>query len=61
MTQQQKNLDMIGLNGLGSPFGIETDFLFSTRLSSQWLNGLGSPFGIETAESILVASDSLRG
>ncbi len=42
---------LLRLNGLGSPFGIETlqfdrQHVPSARL--QRLNGLGSPFGIET-------------
>src|SRR5947209_2204650 len=37
------------LNGLGSPFGIETRLGLPVKLQSyQGLNGLGSPFGIET-------------
>src|SRR6266700_3500093 len=37
------------LNGLGSPFGIETPLRpIRGRLRYFWLNGLGSPFGIET-------------
>ncbi len=36
------------LNGLGSPFGIETVKCFSFRKDYLRLNGLGSPFGIET-------------
>src|SRR2546426_7337133 len=43
------------LNGLGSPFGIETDFLASPPGSSMRLNGLGSPFGIETSSPTTVA------
>ncbi len=38
------------LNGLGSPFGIETG---DDRPCLHWtagLNGLGSPFGIETGD-----------
>ncbi|SRR5579875_370646 len=38
----------LGLNGLGSPLGIETKALFCRRYSLQRLNGLGSPLGIET-------------
>ncbi len=38
------------LNGLGSPFGIETfDFVLLLVLAPR-LNGLGSPFGIETGK-----------
>src|SRR6266571_5129917 len=38
-----------GLNGLGSPFGIETRCIQWRRIErNQGLNGLGSPFGIET-------------
>jgi len=33
-----------GLNGLWSPFGIETAFSFSPFCHSLWLNGLWSPF-----------------
>ncbi len=37
------------LNGLGSPFGIETlQFGPEPDLYKRRLNGLGSPFGIET-------------
>ncbi len=37
------------LNGLGSPFGIETRrHLVCMSLILSRLNGLGSPFGIET-------------
>ncbi len=36
------------LNGLGSPFGIETNSLQSGHTKIGGLNGLGSPFGIET-------------
>ncbi len=39
-----------GLNGLGSPFGIETP---NELIKTTWfwrLNGLGSPFGIETID-----------
>ncbi len=37
------------LNGLGSPFGIETVMgSDSSTILPQGLNGLGSPFGIET-------------
>ncbi len=37
------------LNGLGSPFGIETRFAHQVPLPNHLrLNGLGSPFGIET-------------
>ncbi len=39
----------IRLNGLGSPFGIETGTDLSDKfIQKLWLNGLGSPFGIET-------------
>src|SRR5438128_851245 len=46
----------LGLNGLGSPFGIET-LTNDTPLTPtlQRLNGLGSPFGIETARCTTVA------
>ncbi len=37
-----------GLNGLGSPFGIETCLPQYQHLVGLRLNGLGSPFGIET-------------
>ncbi len=37
-----------GLNGLGSPFGIETICFILLQVNFLWLNGLGSPFGIET-------------
>ncbi len=38
------------LNGLGSPFGIETfQFNHHFRKEQRGLNGLGSPFGIETS------------
>jgi len=38
-----------GLNGLGSPFGIETICeALHTEDIAVGLNGLGSPFGIET-------------
>jgi len=38
-----------GLNGLGSPFGIETHHPTGRQREQRyWLNGLGSPFGIET-------------
>ncbi len=40
------------LNGLGSPFGIETLSGASIAASNIWLNGLGSPFGIETSWSL---------
>ncbi len=36
------------LNGLGSPFGIETLRAPRLALCGSWLNALGSPFGIET-------------
>ncbi len=37
------------LNGLGSPFGIETSYCRGVWVGSYGgLNGLGSPFGIET-------------
>src|SRR5438132_1697542 len=36
------------LNGLGSPFGIETKKTIDSRIEILRLNGLGSPFGIET-------------
>ncbi len=40
----------IWLNGLGSPFGIETIYLLSmAQAKAVRLNGLGSPFGIETS------------
>ncbi len=32
------------LNGLGSPFGIETLLLPARQGQMWWLNGLGSPF-----------------
>jgi hypothetical protein len=32
------------LNGLGSPFGIETRIADCLTGHSRWLNGLGSPF-----------------
>src|SRR6266446_1733769 len=38
-----------GLNGLGSPFGIETPSDCWALTNKERLNGLGSPFGIETA------------
>ncbi len=37
------------LNGLGSPFGIETMMLRDIPIEFLRLNGLGSPFGIETS------------
>ncbi len=37
-----------GLNGLGSPFGIETAMHMYEDTILPRLNGLGSPFGIET-------------
>ncbi len=39
---------MAGLNGLGSPFGIETALIGRLGSHDIGLNGLGSPFGIET-------------
>src|SRR6266704_854179 len=50
-----------GLNGLGSPSGIET--LHQRELSSMkrpWLNGLGSPSGIETISFPLAPVCSIR-
>ncbi len=42
------------LNGLGSPFGIETLLsALPNRVLLQGLNGLGSPFGIETVDGII--------
>ncbi len=42
-------LHFIGLNGLWSPFGIETVESWPLRaVLFWWLNGLWSPFGIET-------------
>src|SRR5437016_5070791 len=38
------------LNGLGSPFGIETRTPPSSKTGDGGLNGLGSPFGIETGQ-----------
>ncbi len=40
-----------GLNGLGSPFGFETNTFFDVPIRNPLnrLNGLGSPFGFETA------------
>jgi len=44
------------LNGLGSPFGIETGiYAYYSIKTSPWLNGLWSPFGIET---LFLASDN---
>ncbi len=40
------------LNGLGSPFGIETAVLSVFACTNFGLNGLGSPFGIETCDAI---------
>ncbi len=39
------------LNGLGSPFGFETNTFFDVPIRNPLnrLNGLGSPFGFETA------------
>jgi len=37
-----------GLNGLWSPFGIETIRVFVDDVEKKRLNGLWSPFGIET-------------
>ncbi len=46
--------DLLGLNGLGSPFGIETALTMScASVRPHWLNGLGSPFGIETSWAIV--------
>ncbi len=42
------SLQLLRLNGLGGPFGIETCNVASCDRRSQWLNGLGGPFGIET-------------
>ncbi len=39
------------LNGLGSPFGIETMSIRVADNLTQGLNGLGSPFGIETTHT----------
>ncbi len=40
------------LNGLGSPFGIETAILAHINIRKELrLNGLGSPFGIETTHT----------
>jgi len=39
---------ILRLNGLGSPFGIETKKYYENRSENARLNGLGSPFGIET-------------
>ncbi len=41
------------LNGLGSPFGIETPDGRRRVSHTIRLNGLGSPFGIETLQLIL--------
>src|SRR6266700_36904 len=38
------------LNGLGSPFGIETLLRAAIYSRNGRLNGLGSPFGIETTK-----------
>ena len=47
-----------GLNGLWSPFGIETgEFSFEKISTNVWLNGLWSPFGIETLSVQLVTLD----
>ena len=44
-------LKFLGLNGLWSPFGIETRYFHSMQSEySIGLNGLWSPFGIETAQ-----------
>ncbi len=43
---------ILWLNGLGSPFGIETSNKPCMRGLLIWLNGLGSPFGIETATDV---------
>ncbi len=40
---------ILGLNGLGSPLGIETRLLQQSTCLSYRLNGLGSPLGIETS------------
>ncbi len=48
------------LNGLGSPFGIETFLLYRLHDRPYRLNGLGSPFGIETKIPMLVARSQLR-
>ncbi len=41
--------DAYRLNGLGSPFGIETGNIGVSQCNTTVrLNGLGSPFGIET-------------
>ena len=37
-----------GLNGLGSPFGIEPVKQLAGEFCFLWLNGLGSPLGIPT-------------
>ncbi len=40
---------ILRLNGLGSPFGIETiEEVSASDQQDHRLNGLGSPFGIET-------------
>ncbi len=44
----QPDEDDTRLNGLGSPFGIETAYFTGSTRSMARLNGLGSPFGIET-------------
>ncbi len=42
-----------GLNGLGSPFGFETDMNhYIVYRVIRRLNGLGSPFGFETKNRI---------
>ncbi len=46
---QSKRSTCSGLNGLGSPFGIETMILLLFHCVNIGLNGLGSPFGIETS------------
>jgi hypothetical protein len=46
---QRLLIGIAGLNGLGSPFGIETSLVIGYSAPDKaWLNGLGSPFGIET-------------
>ncbi len=53
---------MLGLNGLGSPMGIET--LCAPVVACQQdagLNGLGSPMGIETANEISTAKPDDKG
>ncbi len=50
-----------GLNGLGSPFGIETtDRWYGHCVLSPGLNGLGSPFGIETTQVALRCLSAIR-